>query len=860
MVKGLIPELAVCPFCRQHQFSIYMDPAVPDSKWMHCGGCHFSGDCVELYGRLKGSPNLTVAVRQAMLDGYSAVPDMHILGEDIETYVNQFPTRRKEHKAWWDRLRAGLKDNLSPDVVNRLQADHLWGGWCYGYQDRMLRFMGAGTRKDILEITGFADRVFPREMFKTALALNFQDAPGRICAFMFVGDSGFRVTRGLTDNVQDGGLAMLDALLPHEKTVYAVDDPIVALHIQRKQFSDHPDPLKFVVYNYNTSASWSSVSADRVVLWSRVQDWNVFNHARRVRNGYVTSTPHIGESMDNLQDYLKSLPMAGIMKRIEKDARPWPEAFCTWLTSRDVSEAMARDAILKMELTPGEKQTIAEACPKDVYDRVMALMGESRHYVTKVMNGHPVTEREDGLYVFRQKLGEERIVDALVRVESEICDRVTGKVIWKGHIRFKGTDIPYQAPAEIVERQFKSWLSGCTVRAGLGAPIMSHVWAPYMAQAAKMFSAPRSIESLSHIGVQVNGDVLFPQFKIVDGFVRDISTFFGDNAPAARIPPPLSRTSQATDSCNPARSCWIALAAAYSANLMVEERQLPVLPVVLAGPYGSIARTVGRQFAKAADMPILPLDKSPKACDLAREKLNPYGYPSYVETSAPGQLRYYPVANRDNVVVAADILEAAAFAVGGRWLVIQAPKLYSENCLPPLHDVFLYLADLQRRDYDLNAQVPLHEAILEDFCDWYARYLCFSQADTLAEARGLMQKQQPPGDCLLNLCYWLYSMGEMPLHRHPFMAQLLECGVFDTKEGIIMDEDAKKVFVSRRRLFKSIKVHQLPLPDVTMAVDDLVRRKLIADVEPDIDGWIVDMDHWNAQAKAWKAAVKQTHS
>lgn len=861
MVKGLIPELAVCPFCHKQQFSIHMDPLSSDGKWMYCGSCRFSGDCVELYSRLKGSPDLTVAVRQAITDGYGAVPDLQILGEEIETYVRQFPGRRQEHKDRWNQLRSGLMDNICPDVVNRLQSEHLWGGWKYGYQDRMLRFMGAGLRQEVMDIMGMDNRTcpLPKDMFKTVLALNFQDAPGRICAFMFVGDTGFRVVKELTENVHDGGLAMLDAMLPHEKTVYAVDDPLFALHVQRRQLFDHPEPAKFVVYNHSTRASWSSLSADKVVLWSRANDWHVFNHARRVRNGHVASVPRLGDSATALYDYVRVFPLAAMLRRMDTDAKPWPEAFCQWLTDKNLSESAARDAILKLELTPGEKQLIGERCPKSLYDRVMALMGESRIYVTKILDGFTVTEREDGLYVFRPRSGEERIIDALVKIESEICDKTTGKAVWKGHIRFKGADIPFQAPSETVEGNFKAWLNGCTVRAGLGTPALAGAWVSRMAHAVKAFSDSRSVQSLSHIGVQVNGDVIFPQFKIVDGVIRDTASFFGDDAPATKILPPLSRGGHPTDTCNPARSCWVALAAAYAANLMAEERQVPVMPVILAGPHGSVARTVGRQFAKAADMPVLDIRRGQRWCESVRGKLNVCGYPSYIEAGMPGQLHFYPVANNDNVIIAADVLDAAAMAIGGRWLVIRASRMYAENCLPPIHDVFQYLADLQKRDYDLNAQVPLHEALLEDICDWHARYLGIGQADTLAEARKLVQKQQPAGDCLLDLCYWFYSRGELTMRRDPFMERLKERGVFTTAEGIVLDDDAKKVFLSRRRLFKCITAQQLPSPDVTAAIDDLTGRGVVLDVEQDLDGWVLDMNHWNEQARIWKASLKQTH-
>lgn len=864
-VKGVLPEVTLCPFCHHESLSIYMDPIIGESsRWLHCGICGFRGDTLETLAKLRHSENLYEAINVGLREGLCDTTSGTFDADTIDGYIRHYPERRNEINNAWDKFRSTISDRPSPDMVKRIQDENLWGGWLNNSQDRLTRFVGGGMRREVnreLQKLFFVrNKQLPQHGYRTNLILGYQDTPGRICAFEFLGETERRIAtiaHGNNNDADEGGLGMLEALMPFESKVFAVGDPTMALQLHRRHFSTFRDPLKVILFNQKTKRSWQSVHADKVILWNNGIDWKIFDHARCIPNHrktvYVAALPNISKE---IWQYMSNEPLSVVLERMENYALPWPEAFVRWITDKDMPSATVHAAIAKLGFDASERRLLFDRCPRELKPRLDHYMSEDSSVQSVFIGNKNVVEHEDGWYVTHSLRGNELISDATVRVFKEISDPERGKVFWEGEIRYKGRAVEFTDDIENIERDSLKWLRERMTRAGLGMPMFQHTWKLHFIHMAKIFSAPKPVTISSKVGPRKDGSIVFPRFRLENGCVADKQEMVNmEGIPALRVSPPELRPKIEGDKGSYVKATYAAISAAVISNWLKSMRGSVIAPIALVGSVQSSACVVGRRFAKNAGMNMFVVsDPKYRRRELVtvREQLRD-DYPSYIESISAGLLQHYPTANTDLVILAVEPSEAAALATGGNWIFVHAPKMPDEDVIPPFDDFLLYLMDLQKRDYDLPGGDCTVGLVLDDFAAWYSTTMGFPKAELDNNLKGMLRLPLHAGDQMLALAFSLHREDLLPAEHQPFVESLEKHGTIGASRfGILIDDERDKVFISLPTMKKVIDRARYPMPDFAEVSRDLAARGLLLETDYPGDGWVVDKSYWEAQVRGWR--------
>ena len=861
-VKGVLPEVVTCPVCRNNALSIYVDPIIGgSSRWLNCGTCGFHGDTLELLARMRNA-GIHEVIGRAVHEGLCAVPLNEVSAHDIDDYVFYYPQRRKIVDDAWKAFQDGLRDNPSPELVRRIQDENMWGGWRSGQQDRIARFIGGGTltevNKALLPLAS-GTRKLPHTGFSTSLVLACQDIPGRICAFDFLGNAA-RLRRKTGSNVHftEGGLGMLDVLMPFEREVFAVGDPAMAMHLHRRQFTTFTEPLKLVLFNDDTDRAWTNVQADKIVLWDREITWKIFDHARKIPNNrnsvFITINP---ELMRDTGPYVLDWPLAAILDNMRRHAIPWAEFFIRWLTNPARDPADVHGAIAKLSFDASERRFIQDVCPKELRDRLAQYMDGKTTIQTVYINRHNIMEDRDGWHVVYPMRGKALICDAPITLEREITNTDTGQIFWEGVIRYKGHTIEFFDEVDKIERNPNKWLRERVAKAGLGMPLLQHAWASEFMHLAKVFSQPKLAAISSRLGPQSDGSIVFPQFKLANGEIENAAAWvrMDSSVPAADVRPPCERPITGREIATPTRAAVIACSAALVANWLGRFRNLPPAPVVLIGGTQSAARIAGDHFSQISQMHIHYFTRyGRKEVEIARRSLS-REYPTYFRTETVGTLVNYPPACHDFIYVTASEEEAAALITGRTWIAIDAPHSPREDEeLPPFDDTLLYLLDLQKRDYDVPKRAYLIESVIVDYCAWYARYLQKDQKDLYKLLAKMVSKPAHPGDGFIKLVIHAYNARRIELDHVHFMTRLQKHGRLNASEfGILIDEKADKVYISEPAVEAALRKKGLPTPDYAEVAKNLYKRNLMLRLD-NPHGWVIEKSYWDDMVKGWSDA------
>jgi len=839
---------------------IYMDPTTSGmSRWLHCRGCGFKGDTIEAYGRLNHIDDPRHALQRVFKEGLYRAPRGDVTPDAVDYYISNFPLARRQRWSRWEKVREAIRQ-LTPAMTKRLQSEHLWGGWVSGSQARLRRFLGGGTRRELVEIfDNWA--IVPKRNHRTNLVLGYHDVPGRICAFQFIGENGhdhFRLDRGHRGHqAPEGGLAMLDALEPYERVVYAVNDPHVALMLHLKQFNDQDDPLKMVLFNQHTQQAWNAIRASRVVFWAPKLSIDVFSHVRQlgINAGYVTTQPNPRKRFDDMAGYISDISAAKFTARMAQRARPWPEAMARMIMEDGVNEGLLRGMAEALQFTHEEQAAIVDAFPSRLKDVARYAFDDEQVTRSAFAGQTNVIERADGWYAVRGSQLE-LISDAVIRLIYEIIDEDDKKIYWEGLIRFNGQELPFHEPADDVSKNTRKWVTDMLSSAGMGYPAIQTTWSKRLATMAQMFSAPRRIHGSSRLGVRPDGQIIFPNFTIRDGLIHKQHTVVrSGDSPAREVAPPKRRRKQAYDNPSLERSVYTASAAAFVAGMLSPIIGSDPKPVALVGPLSSVARYMMDHLARITGMRRRAFKPSrlPEVTDGIQQQIGRYGYPLYVD--APGQrlLRYWTHDSNTRLFMTVEEYEAIALACGAPWVLIYGARMATTmDRLPPMDDILLYLVDLQNRNFDLPKKDTVIESVLRDMCAWYQDYVDEDTSRYTGAAR-VLRPSILPGDAVIELfCHFLQR--QLTTHSYePFMGDIrLGKAPRTDKYGVLIDMDAKRVLLSRVMLRSAAERARLPSPDLVRISDDLVKRGLITNMEAPVDGWIVPLDFWERRVAAWQ--------
>ena len=857
-VKGSVPDITACPLCKRPSLTVYNDPVLRRSKWLRCGSCRFSGDTVEAYQRISRAPTLIEALYAAKKNGLCEVPRDEFTPAHIQTYVDTYPNFRRKVSDVWDRLSRGTLENVSPDLIRHAQNKHLWHGWLSGPHKRMTRFLGGGERRmiDELFIANFGKRVLPRKGFGIALAVPYQDVPGRICGIRFMGrdeDMDAPLSPHKNDTVE-GGLAMLDALDGVEKTVYAVSRLDFALQFHRLHFSSHQAPLKMIAYTEETDRAWEAVHAERVIFWSDEVDWRLFRQVKRFDNGWISLYPKLREAKRDIYVYTREQTPEVILNTLETSALPWPRFVAEWLTDKKRDPIELRATLSSTLFSSRDIERIVQECPEKDREKLRNMLRESSSIGPEeiVVQGKKTFARDDGWYA-KNREGDSLITDAVVKLTHEAVDTGMGEVYWYGEIQYRKHRVVFAGePFREIESKPMEWLRDKTARVGLGFPRFDKSFARNFTNLVKSFNPNCEVVQVTdRLGINKSGEIIFPDFSLKDGeAVPRTNHLPMPDAPALEVRSPALRDVAKPEPITAARGAWYAAAAAYVMRLL----ELANYPVYITEEYGSSGISA---FMKSAGMCTRELYRgnAEEKSDLTYFTRK-YNYPVHLR-AADTVLAKLPYESFATCFVSTQRLTAMSLCTQREGIVLKDAVLDETEKLPPFDDVVWYLAYLQRKKFELEELGNPAVAVLRGFCRFMEEYLSHFDQGHAAISTSRM-RLCAPGQSLVELVVLLCLSGKLGREYIP-LEGCLKAGFAPSmgRLAACVDIEGSRVYLPRKAIIRACGNAGIPRPDLFNAEKDLSEKGLLL---PNTisDGLLISTELWNQTVKGCRSELNQT--
>ena len=823
-----------------------------DDKWYHCRGCGLKGDAIELYGRLNAIDDIEESVRQLVALEAFKIPPSELTREKVLGYKYAWPDKRAWLDRCWDTLSSpGVQSD--PEVVRLRHGEKLYVDSGKEVYKQFSRYFGAATRRAINRILE-DKRILPTKGFATSMVVNFQDMPGRTCAMQFINDQGLQRCHHWPDPLNkelEGGLGMLETISPTDSTVFACDDYHLAAVMQLHRLLDYSDPLKLVLFNETTSRAWQMIKDKQVILWSRQVTPLIFKQARNLLNAYITSRPSFSIGADDYKYVIDQHP-EGVIKVMEQNARPWLNFLQEWLVDPERDAIESKQMLAGIGLLDSERDAILGFCDKTEREKLQAILGDSKTIFSTSVDGTTVFVRDDSTY-YRLKNGTEDFVfDAALSVDAEIYDPELDVKFWEGSVTYHKQVVPFRTEVSVIQDDPEAWLSNVVRRHGtvIVAPrFKTKLFITFQKLAVNM----RHLEVSSRIGFYPDGKLMFPKFSVKDGTFVPEKSVVPEGIPASSVDVPCIRSRRAEDELFPERVAYIALAAAYVSNLLEWMHDRSPVPVLVAGQSNSVAHVAMQHLAVVSGMDRVEFNSSNQVEKL-RKGFNKYGYPVYVEPDLPGLLSGWPAKSSDHVFLMTETLEAAAFNSSGTFITVCSPALSRDaRALPPFDDTLVYMADLQRRNYELPPQFFLVDGIVEDLCAWHGRYFRLDHEQLLAAVKRVVSVAANSSDALMDLVFRFHSYGDLKLDHKLFLANLQNYGAMPgTKGSVFIDDEYNQVFIPRGLVVDISHARHLPTLDVKRIQSDFNRRNLLFESSNTVEGWIIPKAFWEEQAVKWR--------
>lgn len=862
-VKQVPPALVTCPLCKTDKLLIFAssDPQAAEGYWFNCLQCQWHGDTIELTAKLSNCNSLEVVIRNSITMGLIETPDLAAVNSAaIAAYIASYPQRRKQNEAIWAFFLNNLATDPQPDLLAHMGREHLRLSWGSMERKRFAPFVGATLKKDAGKILGCP---LPDKGFYTSLVLNYQDVPGRTCAFEFCGEREKYLHFVAEERLNaEGGLAMLETIVPGEEIVYAVDNGLVALCTQRFHLNSNVKPLPIVAFNDSTVLAWQSLVAKKVIIWSLNPSWRLYKHARLIQNCYITRRPELKRGEEDVSRYLANNTVAYATGVMEKFALPWREDFINWITAPGNNSLEVRNALEELNLDYMEREHMLRVCPPDLKGRLTQVLGANVDAQRVVLKGKTVVEQADNWFILLHKQKKEIISDAIIKVTEEINDITRNQLEWIGVIRYKGQIIPFRDKFANIEANPADWLQKKVNQSGLGNPLIQRSWSANLPLLAKFFSNPSFQSTNCNIGLNSEGEIIFPRFRMYEGVVKEEAVLTRpDGMPALDVMPPTpKRPTEALWRATPAKAAFVALGAVYVANMLYRLKGEPVRQVAIVGEPNSVSRIACERFIQCAGIRQFILS-STRAEPIQKllEDIRAFDYPAYVQFP-PNFMGPKATLGNDDMWVPASPVEASGLGTIGRWIQLYAPQTCTDSHIGVYFDDILnYLLHLQTGGYVIESELPLEFAVLDDLCHWFGEHTGNAK-EILAlrnVARGMLY-MPTPGDAMIDLAAWMHVGGKIAIDHTNFVAQLkADMPVDSGSSPVLVDDAAGMIYISRFAVHNSLTNLPTLRPDSELISQDFSSRGVLRMEGYSLEGWIVDKEHWDRRIKAWKDRVKK---
>lgn len=829
---------------------------------MRCSKCNLKGDPIEILSILKDTRDLPGLIYASARDGFCVIPPEELTPDCIESYVERFPNQRARVNDVWEHMSLTMvTDHQRPDLIQRIQKEHLWNGWNTKGQQRLAKYLGAAYRKELIAKFSIG-KCIPNKGFNVFLALNCQDIPGRTSAFFLIGEEGThvynaRVTATRFDGTTgDGGLAFLDTLSGIDKVVFATGDYRTALQLHRKQFNQSENPLKLMIYNQATKRAWSYVTADKVIFWNPELTLDVFKHARLVRNAYIATKPSLTKRKpDEMHEYISDQPISSIMGRMEASSVPWARALATWLTDPQRPELDIHAAFVQLGLNTEERELVLSECAPSDRDRLKAFLGQAdarlRHVV---INGWSFIERDNKWYHLHHDRREEIMSDTIFRLTRESLDPFSETAYWSGEIRHCDHKIFVEGvPLKEFQKDPGTWITRQMIKAGIKVPYFerqssfNHLFMGLV----RKFSQYETVTMATKLGIMPDGSIMMPAFNIANGKVSAADDVLVRLTPiASGVRPPMARNRQSpAEEVFPTRVRWTLLAAAFVTNWVSEFRNVPPTPIAITGDNATVAGEALEHFVRTAGMRKEKLTTHTyNSIEQMASMLRQHNYPTFIDMWGAKQIALWPTKIDGSVIAKMSPIEAAALGTNQPWIhIFGSAYRHDAHQLPPFDDVLMYLIRLQKNHYKLDLTTTTFNAVLHDMCEFFGEYIPGIEPSQLyMEANRSYIHYQNPGDCFIELAAWLFHSGKLGMDNTEDDVPKIA-----SQASLIHNAKAGWIYIGRDAIYDACRRIRCPLPDLYRVEQDLINRQCLAATGIE-RGIMVKQETWDTQLKFWK--------
>lgn len=774
----------------------------------------------------------------------------------VASYKQYYIARRLKFQEFFEKARENVL-TIDQRMLELFQLHQLWIGreMSHEWRSTLGRFLGCADAK----LAAMYGINVPRSM-PYFFVCPFYDVPGHIVSLLLIGTRGMQ-REHIWQHQTDDGLMMLDATGLEDDIIIALNDPLLALQIQRRNFICNTKPLKIIVYGSNTENAWMSIYARRVIFWDHDTNFLMMSQAKKHVRSWIATQPSFECTPF---EYLTRTTIPMVVTQLTENVITWPEALKKFiLTHKDQGEVYSM--VKNLDMTAYDMNRVYELCSNTERMHVNRVIGEKPIEHAIYINKRRVIEA-DGAWWFMRGGHRELLCNAIIRIERAVHAQDSGIDHYEGTISANGKTIRFQDKIEFVEKNPRAWLSKAMMAGGLGVPALARaLMGQSIIEIAKQFSPPIYARGYSRIGWYPDQQAfIFPNFSIREGRLDDSLYAMGTQLPASNITPePLSHGDwdAATENTEANAVLWAGLAC-FMSNLIAPVIDAEAAPIAFVGGMGSIAYIVSQHLAKELDAPVYtssnnyPSRKVYRWPNVQKESMQ-VGYPGWIDfESDPDSIKRITAKDRANIFTRLPLQHVRSLEVGNTWVFIRGLGRFERKIeLPKLRGFMRYVAWLQGRNFALEPASNLQASILESLRLWAdeeMRAIDLAVFDAAAKVLNTPDTRQIDHK-LIHLVFTLREEHKLRVTHEEFYDEFQQRGAVSppTKDTFVaIDDNAHKIFINEAILTKALKHH--PRPDLEAAIREMASNGEKNGFEPANNGFVMRLQHWETEIRKWR--------
>jgi len=741
-------------------------------------------------------------------------------------------------------LRTVLKFRVGPSAARR--------------RDEIGKLLGGSTRKQLgTVLSAKQKKLFAGRGWAQLLLVPFYDLPGRVHGFACVGspEEGDRSVFWAAD--QRSGVAWCDNVFSPTRigvwgdTVFVVDDVVLALRLQSRNFEESNKPLPIVAHHSQLgrkpAAVWQMLPNRRRLFWSLSPGPSLYRRAAEIGASIVA--PDVGPR--NWDTYLRVTPPQQVLAALCDKAKPWQELLTAEIVKRDDTELDAWCAQFLWDAAAWQKT--ADALDSAERSRIRQMLDRWGCGRSVISRRRRVVETTAGWQLADNDGGPGELVsDTVIRVDQVVYSPRCGRTYYRGRLVHKGCETAFLDDLKDIESDPAAWLRTTALLAQRPVPIVQPGWERRLLTLALQFHTPTTHTSPAHFGWDASsGSFVFPAYTInSSGWSPHEFVPTGDiPSPGSTLPAPgrlecmdLSRVTADAAGTH----LLVATTAAVLANLLApvyEQRPCGIVAVGDAAAVAPAALALGCLAASANDK---------RGKFRFDDSAHGHGWPLLLGRIATADRRaeaWLLEESPKNCIVGADELAAVTLWARGNWHIL---KPRQAEAVSPIQATAMgsvlpnYLLDLCRRNMDLAACAsrPYVDRVLEDLRGFVARL--GAETDSWAGATDCLRSGGANPDVASafgEVLSRLVNCGEISQIRAGFDSQSLE---------LVHLED--RIFLPYALFNAALRRRRCPPWDTAHITEAAGRSGVLVDVGDynGAPGWFLQADWWREQYKKWR--------